>query len=369
MSGSQNVSEPSAASQPRNKLPGYLIFGLIATAILVAGIAVLCVDPSGRAGNGLSARFDYDTETYASVDPKLLSHREATGFLVSLDVPTSIAVGPEGRVLVGGDRSVVVYDAEGRPIAEWPLEGKPTCLGVGGPEHVFPGRVYVGVGDRVVVLHPDGKTAGVWSEGLNEGSLLTSIAVAEEDVFVADAGNRVVCRCDVDGKLLGKIGVPDADRGVRGFVIPSPYFDVAVTPDGLLRIANPGARKIETYTFAGDLLGSWGAASARIEGFFGCCNPANFAVLPDGRFITCEKGIPRIKVYSRTGEFESVVADPKILGQRPDLADEIRDQHQAKVFDVAIDSLGRVVVLDPSKRMVRFFESNERSADSPDPAG
>ena len=33
--------------------------------------------------------------------------------------------------------------------------------------------------------------------------------------------------------------------------------------------------------------------------FFGCCNPAQLAVLPDGRFVTAEKGIPRVKIYSR----------------------------------------------------------------------
>jgi hypothetical protein len=124
----------------------------------------------------------------------------------------------------------------------------------------------------------------------------------------------------------------------------------------LLRVANPGARRIETWTFDGNRLGQWGQASADIEGFFGCCNPANFAVLPDGRFVTVEKGIPRIKVYSREGKFECVVATPRTLTPTATAAEETREEHQVKVFDVAADSRGRILVLDPTAKTIRVFE-------------
>jgi hypothetical protein len=185
---------------------------------------------------------------------------------------------------------------------------------------------------------------------------LTSIAAAEEDVFVADAGNRVVLRYNTEGKLSGRIGDPDPNHNSRAFAIPSPYFDVAVTGSEVVSVANPGARRIEAYTFDGDWLGEWGKASADIDGFYGCCNPANFAVLADGRFVTVEKGIPRIKVYSRKGDFECVVAEPSVLGPGENVVDEIRDDHQVKVFDVATDSSGRILVLDPTSRTVRVFE-------------
>jgi hypothetical protein len=89
-------------------------------------------------------------------------------------------------------------------------------------------------------------------------------------------------------------------------------------------------------------------------------------MFPDGRFVTCEKGIPRIKVYGLEGTFQTVVADPKILGQQPNMTEEIRDEHQAKVFDVAIDERGRVLVLDPSQRRLRFFEPLQREAEEQD---
>ena len=64
--------------------------------------------------------------------------------------------------------------------------------------------------------------------------------------------------------------------------------------DGLLRVVNPGRHRIEAYTFDGDLEFSWGKVSVGIEGFCGCCNPVNFAILSDGSFITCEKGLTRV---------------------------------------------------------------------------
>jgi hypothetical protein len=232
-------------------------------------------------------------------------------------------------------------------------------------EHQHPGRLYVGLGNRVAVFDPQGTALAVWQAGFNAKTLTTSMAIGEDDIFVADAGNRVVVRLNLKGELLGHVGRADASRGVHGFVIPSPYFDVAVTADGLLRVANPGARRIETFTFDGDVLGHWGHASAEIAGFFGCCNPSHFVVLPDGRFVTAEKGIPRVKIYSPRGDLECVVADPEMLDQKVtaiQLSDEGRGA--LPVFDVAADRRGRILVLDPVSRAVRVFEEKEGTNDA-----
>jgi len=88
---------------------------------------------------------------------------------------------------------------------------------------------------------------------------------------------------------------------------------------------------------------SWGISSPGIEGFSGCCNPAKFTVLPDGRFLTSEKGLVRIKIYSAFGELESVVVPPEKFnadGNAPDLA---------------VDERGNIMVLDIDRKMLRFF--------------
>lgn len=336
---------------------GMLLVGaVLAILVIVAAIAVFRVDTWGGSGSKLPDRFKYDIDEYTTVDPSLVDYKETAKLAVGMDSVHAIAVGPEDHVYVAGDHAVRVFDGNGDDLRTVDIGDEPSCLAVAGPDHGTPGHLYVGVSDRVEVYDSRGESAGVWDQGLDEKSILTSIAVADEDVFVADAGNRVVLRYDAEGELVGRIGDPDSKRDLRGFVIPSPYFDVAVTGSDVVCIVNPGARQIEAYTYDGAWLGEWGKASADIEGFFGCCNPANFAVLADGKFVTVEKGLPRIKVYSREGEFECVVAEPRVLAPGERVVDEIRDDHRVKVFDVATDSSGRILVLDPTNRTVRVFE-------------
>ncbi|NLF72515.1 MAG: hypothetical protein GX575_26055 [Candidatus Anammoximicrobium sp.] len=328
---------------------------LIVVAVAIAAWAALRMDPWGEDGGGLSERFEFNADAYLRADPALIAFQEMGSFPTGLSAVRGLAAGPDGRIYVAGEDRVRVFAADGKQLAELPVKGEPTCLAAGGAEHVHPGRLYVGAGRRVLLFDPQGTALGAWTEGLDDATVLTSLAIGDEHVLAADAGNRVVLQFDADGDLTRRIGEPDEARGVRGFVIPSAHFDVAVTADGLLRVANPGARRIETFTAEGDLLGQWGKSSPEIDGFFGCCNPADFAVTPDGRFVTAEKGIPRIKIYSPKGELECVVADPAMLGQVGSAAPLDGDSGQAPAFDVAVDNRGRVLALDPLTRQVRVF--------------
>jgi hypothetical protein len=346
------------ASSTARILLGLLVAAVIATAATVAIVAVVRIDASGEGGSGLSSRFKYDNEKHQRIDPQWMHYRQTAEYVTGPRDVRAVAVGTDDEIFVAADDGVLVLSKEGTQLRRIGLTCQPTCVAVGGAGHAHPGRLYVGLGDRVEVFASDGNPVASWPS-LGQRAVLTSIAVAEEDVFVADAGNKVVSRYDADGNLLGKIGAPDADRGVRGFVIPSAYFDVAVTHDRLLRVVNPGAQRIEAFTFDGELMDEWGEGGSAIDGFYGCCNPANMCVLPDDRFVTVEKGLPRIKVYALDGTFESVVAGPEQLTPTRTKAEETRSDHRMKVFDVAADSRGRVLVLDPHRRTVRVFEKKD----------
>ncbi len=80
-----------------------------------------------------------------------------------------------------------------------------------------------------------------------------------------------------------------------------------------------------------------------LDGFSGCCNPSNFVILPNGSFVTSEKGIIRVKIHNPAGEFETVVATPNQF------------EKGTTGLDLAVDSDGRILVLDPKKGMVRIF--------------
>jgi len=186
---------------------------------------------------------------------------------------------------------------------------------------------------------------------------LTAIAVGPKDVFVADSGNRVVHRYDLEGKSLRRIGEKDAARNIPGLILPSPFLDVELGPDGLLRVNNPGRHRVEVYTPDGDLEVSWGRPSIAIDGFCGCCNPVGLALLKDGRCVTFEKGLPRAKVYGAEGKFECVVAPPDFFTDI-ELQESIMDACQTSYggLDGAVDAQGRVIILELASGLIHVLK-------------
>ena len=202
--------------------------------------------------------------------------------------------------------------------------------------------IFLGVGDHVVALDTKGTVGSTWTAH-NEKSVITALAVVDDSVFVADAGNRLVLRYDKSGKPQGEItGKKDA-ADTKGFIVPSPSFDLVPGRGGGLWVTNPGRRSIQNHAADGAFMSQWGHASMRVEGFCGCCNPSHVAMLPDGSFITAEKGLVRVKVYSPAGEFVGVVAGPESFAPN------------AHILDIAADSRGRVLVLDSRTGAVRVF--------------
>ncbi len=183
-------------------------------------------------------------------------------------------------------------------------------------------------------------------ESLGEQAIITSLAVSKTSVFVADAGNKIVWKFDKSGTRLQRIGEKNEAKDIPGFIIPSPYFDIGIDPDGFLWAANTGRHSLENYTLEGDFRSFWGKSSMQIDGFSGCCNPTHFVILDDGWFVTSEKGIPRIKVYDRLGRLASVVAGPD------------RFIEGTTGLDLAAVSSQEIFVLDPKKKEIRIFEKN-----------
>jgi hypothetical protein len=195
--------------------------------------------------------------------------------------------------------------------------------------------------DNVEVYDAEGERQDVWVS-LGPNALITSIAVSPDRVYLADAGNRLVMGFSRAGRLETIVG--KSGNGDSGFIIPSPYFDVAVAPDSTIWVAHTGQRQLEHFTPDGTMLSAWGESSFAIEGFCGCCNPSHFAMLSDGSFVTAEKGIPRVKVYGPSGQFRGMVAGPD------------RFDEGAKGLDVAIGEREEVLILDPERGHIRVFQ-------------
>jgi len=279
----------------------------------------------------------YDVTEFSAVPAHLLQYAEAGSFDMGTRAVTGVAVGPADRIYVCGEHVVSIHERDGRLVREFPVGGPARCLAVGEG-----GTVFVGVRDHVEVYDETGTQTAGWTD-LGEEALLTSMAVARQEVLVADYGHRVVWRFDVEGRMKGCIGRRDARRGVEGFILPSPHFDVALTVEGELWVVNPGLQRVEQYDHDGGFKKAWGEGSMSVEGFCGCCNPTDLAIGPGGRFFTSEKGLVRVKVFNAEGKFDGVVAGPASFSEG------------TTGLDLAVDSQGRVIVLDPRRRAVRVF--------------
>jgi len=285
--------------------------------------------------------FEYNIENFKQIDAKLLQYSEINQIPLCFQNVSGIAVGFEDNICVTGDESILIMHNDGQLLSTISTGETALCLDVDKN-----GDLYLGMNDHVEVYDRDGTKKAQW-EFLGDKALITSIAASNDYVFVADAGNRVVRKYDKSGNNLLGIGEKDESRDIPGCVIPGRFFDVSIDPDGFLWVVNPGRHSLENYTFNGDLRSYWGEYSMEIEGFCGCCNPSHITILDDGKFITSEKGIARIKVYNRLGNLESVVAGPSQFIEG------------TKGLDLANDSNGRIYVLDPMKKSVRIFEKNK----------
>lgn len=292
--------------------------------------------------------FAYDVSHLQNTDPKLLAYEEKTHWKSAHSDAKRITVGADNTIYVCAGNYLTAHQQSGETKFEIATSEPTRCCAVAAD-----GTIYLGLRDHIEVFNPKGQHQTTW-ESAGKKSWLTGIASGENDVFATDAGGRIILRYDKSGKLLGRIGEKNKERNIPGFIVPSPFFDVELSRDGLLRVNNPGRHRMELYTVDGDFEGSWGVTSMGIKGFCGCCNPINFALLPDGRYVTCEKGLPRVKIYSTSGEFESVVAGVETFSENARACGP--SDCTAGGLDATVDSQGRIYILDLVTGDVRVMQ-------------
>lgn len=311
---------------------------LVLVLLVAAGAWFFAWRTRGRLDTeGLGKSFEYDLAKHSRTDPGLVIADEKGRIEVELQTLTGIAVDDDDGIYVAGDKRVLVLSAAGTQESAFDVDEPPRCIAVG-PD----GEIYVGFRRHVEVFDSEGNRTASWGDQ-GENAVLTSIVWDDDNVFVADAGNRLVWRFDPEGRLLGKIAEKDKTRGEPGLVIPSPYFDVAPGAAGSVWVVDPGRHELRSYSYAGDIRSSWKRAAMSVEGFCGCCNPTHIAMLPDGSFVTSEKGFVRVKIYGPSGDFIGVVAGPEKFAK------------DTRGLDLAVDSKGRILVLDPESKAVRIF--------------
>lgn len=290
-------------------------------------------------GNGPVQKnpYEYDLIELKKVDADLVCYDEVAQIRPDIDKLKGIAIDAKDRIYITGKDKVIIYDMNGNLQSVIDIGTNASCITIS-PS----GIIFLGVSDHIEEWETTGVLIKKW-ESPNNLTIITSIAVTEKDVFVADAGNKIVHRYNLAGDFVNEIGRKDTSKNIPGFFIPSPYFDLAIGREGELWVVNPGRHQLEAYKENGELISSWERTSMQLDGFSGCCNPSHIAILADGSFVTSEKGLERVKIHLPSGDFKCVVATPEQFDE------------ETRGLDLAVDSKNRILVLDPKKMLVRIF--------------
>lgn len=207
----------------------------------------------------------------------------------------SVAVSESGEIFLGGESFVSCYNKELKE--KWTLEITENITAVS----VYGDTVYACSAESVFLLDRKGKVLGDWGP-YEANCLITSVSANKNYVAVADASNKIVFIIRKDGEVSSMVG-----HFGEKLHIPSPYFDVCLTDDNKLLMANTGMFRIETRTIEGKMQSAFGVSGIEYDNFCGCCNPAHFSVIPQG-YVTAEKGLNRIKILDSEGYFVEFVS-------------------------------------------------------------
>lgn len=308
-------------------------------------------------------QFEMD-DSYISIleeiEDDLLLYREIDGIKVPFNTISAITIDLNNQIYLLTEKKLLIYSPSGDLVLSADIADNATSLAVADN-----GIIYIGFKEHIELYFSLGKKLGKWVNnnttkydkqnketkslsGLNQNSYITSLTLCDKYLFVADAGNKVVWKYNLKGELLGTIAAGNSNKNIPQLIIPSPYFDILTAKDNSIWVVNPGHHILENFTIDGELIRKWGEASPDIEGFCGCCNPTNIAMLSDGSFITSEKGYIRVKLYSPKGEFVGVVAGGEQFIEG------------TKGLDIAIDSKDRVFIIDTKRDKIRIFVKNEK---------
>lgn len=216
-------------------------------------------------------------------------------FLTQEGALTSVAVSENGLIFLGGESFVSCYNNGFE--RQWTLKmpERITAVAVCG-DSVFASSV-----GKIFVVGKNGTIIGEWGP-YEVNSIFTSLSANHHLVAVADAANKIVFILRKDGEVTGMIGQND-----KRFIIPSSYFDVALTKNDTIYIANPGNHRIEKWNTHGFFISEFGNNGTGPDEFNACCNPSHFALIPQG-FVTAEKGLNRIKILGMDGGFTEFVS-------------------------------------------------------------
>ncbi len=289
---------------------------------------------------GLSVRAD-DLSVQSEQTPKSQFSR-VLNFTVPGKHAIALAVGPKDQIYVAVDRQVKIFDRDGTHHRTLDFRKLPRGLAVDSK-----GTLYVAMARGIEVVHVNDER-DQWSPPVNN-VWLNSLTINSSEVCVADSASKVVWRFDRTGTVLGRY-VPFTGNSTTA----SEFFAITAS-EGRLHIADPRRHQVAAFDAAGQCEHRWGIASRELAGFSGCCNPVSLAIRDDGRIVTAERGILRVKLFSDQGVFISLIAGPEYFATSSVSEKKTESDCATAGLIVAVDASRRTIVLDPASRLLQVF--------------
>jgi hypothetical protein len=263
------------------------VIAIVSVIIILVFIGYMIYD--SVKGNGEKVSTSQSNEVSAPDDVWEIARE----FKVTEGELKAVASSP-GLIYLGGSSFISCYDPDLKLVWTTKTDSAITALSVSGDS------LFASASTQLYVLNTTGKIVNEWGP-YEDNSIITSVSSNKKYVAFADAGNKMVFILDKGGEVKKMVGQNDGQ-----FIIPSPYFDVALDNENNLYTANTGNHRIETRTIDGTVVSYFGEAGTAPGMFSGCCAPAHFIIVPDG-FVTAEKGINRIKILNKKGDFVEFV--------------------------------------------------------------
>lgn len=243
-----------------------------------------------------SVRSEKAVERKASPGEQIIEDAWKISDEISIKGPLyAVAVSPDGFIYLGGNSFVSCYDKDLNAIWNVITPASVNSL------FCYGDSIFAATSEQILIINSGGEILNEWGP-YDENSVITSISANNKSVAFADAGNRTVFILDKGGEVKKMVG-----HNKPEFIVPSPYFDVALNDDNSFFVANTGYRRVESRNASGMIISSFGEAGTAPGAFCGCCNPAHLITIPGG-FVTAEKGINRIKILDRQGKFVEFVS-------------------------------------------------------------
>jgi len=197
--------------------------------------------------------FEYNIDHYknTSIQPAFIL---AETLQLALEKPTAITITHQNELVVAGSIAVHIYDTNLDRAQTFDLQEPATCVAA------WRDTFYVGMQSGFSSFTKNGNPLTYHIDD-EENTYFTSIAVNDDFIFLADAGNRVVKKYSKSGNFLARLAEANEEKGIPKLVIPSPYFDIALE-EANLWIVNPGIYS-SLLAFVELLNGSRGSAKIR----------------------------------------------------------------------------------------------------------